>query len=173
MTVSNIDTERLVIIPMSYSLMCSVLENKYEALTELGIRRHTDWPRQDTLDILNFLKDSLDCDNEVSGFDIWMIVKKEDMTIIGDAGFKGLPDEDGNIDIGFGLVDDEQRKGYGYEAANALINLAFSQDGVRRIKADCLINNYGSKRVLEKCKMREVSRDNESIYWELDNERKQ
>lgn len=170
MAASNIDTERLIIIPMNYSLMCSVLENRYEGLAELGIKRSMEWPRQDTLDILNFLKDNLENSDEVSGFDIWMIVKKEDMTVIGDAGFKGPPDENGDIEIGFGLIDNEQRKGYGYEAANALINWAFSQEDVRKIKADCLIDNYGSIRVLEKCKLYEVSRDNEFIYWELNKE---
>jgi len=43
------------------------------------------------------------------------------MTAIGDAGFKGGPDETGAIEIGFGLDEEEQRKGYGYEAANALM----------------------------------------------------
>lgn len=167
MAAGKIETERLIIIPMSYSLMCSVLENRYEKLKELGIMPAVSWPRQDTLNILSFLKGSLEDSDEVSGFYVWMIVKKEDMTIIGDAGFKGLPDENGDIDIGFGLIDDEQRKGYGCEAANALINWAFSQKGVRRITADCLVDNYGSKRVLEKCKMHEINRDNERIYWEL------
>lgn len=167
MAASNIDTERLIIIPMSYSLMCSVLESRYEELAVLGIKRNMDWPGQDTIDILSFLKDGLENKDEVSGFDIWMIVKKEDMTIIGDAGFKGLPDEDGIIEIGFGLIEDEQRKGYGYEVANALINWAFLQKGVKKIKADCLVNNYGSIRVLQRCKMHEINRDNELIYWEL------
>lgn len=168
MAASNIVTDRLIIVPMKYSLICAVLEGRYGELTELGINRNIAWPRQDTLDVLNFLKGVMQDNDEVSGFDVWMIVKKEDMTVIGDAGFKGAPDENGCIDIGYGIVDSEQRKGYGYEAANALINWAFSQDGVKKVKADCLIDNYGSIKILEKCKMREVSRDNELIYWELD-----
>jgi RimJ/RimL family protein N-acetyltransferase len=167
MVVSNVSTERLILIPMNYSLLCSVLENRDEELDALGIKRDMAWPGQDTMDILSFLKENLKNTDEVSGFDVWMIVKKEDQTIIGDAGFKGLPDEQGNIEIGFGLVEKEQRKGYGYETANALIDWAFTQKGVKKIKADCLIDNYGSIRVLQKCKMHEIGRDNELIYWEL------
>jgi ribosomal-protein-alanine N-acetyltransferase len=35
--------------------------------------------------------------NETDGFYVWMIVKKEDMTVIGDAGFKGAPNENGEL----------------------------------------------------------------------------
>ena len=167
MAVNNINTERLIIIPMNYSLLCSVLDNKDEELGVLGIERNVDWPRQDTIDILSFLKENLKYKDEVSGFYVWMVVKKEDMTIIGDAGFKGLPDEQGKIDIGFGLVEDKQRKGYGYEVAKALISWAFTRKDVKKITADCLIDNYGSIRVLQKCNMNEIGRDNELIFWEL------
>ncbi len=163
----TIETERLLIIPMSYSLMCSVLENRYDGLDAIGVKRNVGWPRQDTIDILSFLKDNLPDSDNVSGFDVWMIVKKESMTVIGDAGFKGAPDENGAIDIGFGLIEAEWGKGYGYESANALINWAFSQNNVKKVTADCLLNNHGSTGVLRKCKMRETGRDNESIHWEI------
>lgn len=37
---------------------------------------------------------------------------------------------------------------------------------VKVIKADCLIDNIGSIKTLEKCGMCEVKRDNKLIYWE-------
>ncbi len=167
MGANNIITDRLIIIPMDYSLMSAVLENRYEELGIQGIKRNIGWPRQDTIDILSFIKDELKNKDEVSGFYVWMIIKNEDRTIIGDAGFKGSPDEQGTIDIGFGLVEDEQCKGYGTEAAKALISWASTQNDVKRITADCLINNYGSMRVLQKCNMKETGKDCESIFWEL------
>jgi len=81
------------------------------------------------------------------------------MLIIGHGGFKGEPDEKGQIDIGYGLMKSERRKGYGYEAVKALVKLGFEQENVRKIIADCLIDNIGSIRILEKVGMSEVKRD--------------
>jgi len=167
---NNIITERLLIVPMTYSMVNCILKGtingKYSILEELGFYTDRMWPRQDTLDILNFIVDSMDKNDAVSGFDAWMVVKKEDMTIIGDAGFRGEPNEKGEIEIGFGLIEEEHRKGYGYETAMALIEWAAQINDVKVIKADCLIDNKGSIRILEKCNMQEVSRDKEFIYWE-------
>ncbi len=165
MEIHNIITDRLVIIPMTYSMVGSVIRGHYSVMEKLGIHLNGKWPLQDTLDILYFINDNMDKNDQISGFDVWMIVKKDDMTIIGDAGFKGEPDEKGEIEIGFGLVEDERRKGYAYEAVNALIEWASQNSAVRVIKADCLIDNIGSINILKKCEMREINRDNELIYW--------
>ncbi len=86
----------------------------------------------------------------ITGFDPWIIVKKDDMSVIGDAGFKGNPDKNGIVEIGYGLIEDERRKGYCYEAVESLMKWAFSNDSVLVVKADCLIDNVGSIGILEK-----------------------
>ncbi|MBP7175334.1 MAG: GNAT family N-acetyltransferase [Thermoclostridium sp.] len=166
MGIKNIETDRLIIIPITYSIMRSILNGDNTELDKLGVKTNGRWPLQDTLDILNFLKDSIPKNNVVSGFDVWMLVKKEGMCVIGDAGFKGQPDENGRVEVGFGLIEEEQRKGFGYEAASALIEWASHQANVKTIAAGCLIGNIGSIRVLKKCGMSETSRDNDFIYWE-------
>jgi len=47
------------------------------------------------------------------------------------------------------------------------MNWLGSQDSVKFIRADCLIINKPSSRLLEKVGMREINRDNNLIYWEL------
>lgn len=166
MGINSIITSRLIIMPMSKKIAKAVLSGEDDDLNELGIKKYATWPREDTLDILNFIFENMP-EHYVSGFDVWMIIKKEDMMIIGDAGFRGIPNEDGEVEIGFGLVDDEHGKGYGYETASALINWAFTQNGVDIVKAECLIDNYGSIGVLRKCGMKEIRRDDEIIFWEI------
>lgn len=165
MRIDNIITDRLVIIPMTYSIVCSLLNGDNKELEKLGVNLNGKWPLQDTLDILNFLKDGMKKNDEVDGFGVWMIVKKDDMTVIGDAGFKGKPDENGEIEIGFGLIEEEWRKGYGCEAASSLIKWASENDLVKAVIAECLIDNIASIKTLKKCSMCEVKRDNELIYW--------
>ena len=166
MGASPIVTERLILIPMTLSMVNALLRNSKTDFVPLGISFHKDWPRQDTLDILSFLKDVMATTEEASGFDIWMVIRKDGMLVIGDAGFKGAPDEHGHIEIGFGLVEDAQRQGYGYETAQALINWASRREEVKVVMADCLLNNSGSVKVLKKCGMREFRRDDAYIYWE-------
>ncbi len=165
MVVHNIVTDRLIIISMTYSMICTVLSGSTEEYEKLGVNFNGRWPLQDTLDILHFIKDKMK-HNDADGFDVWMVVKKEDMTVIGDAGFKGAPNENGEIEIGFGLIKEEQQKGYGYEVASSLMAWASQKNIVKIIKADCLIDNIGSIKLLEKCGMSEVKRDNEFIFWE-------
>ena len=168
MGASSIETERLVIIPMTYSMVNSVLFGDKKIFEKSGIMLNDKWPRQDTFDIMNYIKDTMPKNDEASGFDVWIIVNKNDMRIIGDAGFKGEPDENGNVEIGFGLIDEEQRKGYGFEVASSLINWALQQKNVKVVKADCLIGNVGSIKVLERCGLHEIHRDHDYIYWEKD-----
>lgn len=166
MGAANIETNRLIIIPITYSIACSILKGDNKVFERLGINTNGKWPVQDTLDILNFLKDTLSLNDDANGFGVWMVVKKEDMIVIGDAGFKGEPDENGEVEIGFGIIEEEQRKGYGYEVASALINWASQNGNVKVIKADCLIDNIPSINLLRKCGMCETYRDSELIYWE-------
>lgn len=166
MGIANIVTDRLIIIPITYSIACSILKGDNKVFERLGINFNGKWPVKDTLDILNFMKDTLSLNDDANGFGVWMVVKKEDMIVIGDAGFKGEPDENGEVEIGFGIIEEEQRKGYGYEAANALMNWASQNGNVIVIKADCLIDNTSSISLLRKCGMCETHRDSELIYWE-------
>ncbi len=166
MVAHNIVTDRLIIIPMTYSMVCTVLSGNNEEYEKLGVNFNGKWPLQDTFDILHFIKDKMNKNDYIDGFDVWMVVKKEDMTVIGDAGFKGEPNENGEIEIGFGLIEEEQQKGYGYEVASSLIEWASQKNIIKAIKADCLIDNIASIKLLKKCGMREIERDNELIYWE-------
>jgi len=119
------------------------------------------------MDILSIINKSFEKDGIPSGFETWMIVKKDNMQIIGDIGFHGKPNEKYEVEIGFGLVEHERKNGFGFEALKAIINWAISHDSVKIIKANCLISNSPSARILEKVGMKEINRDHDLIYWEL------
>lgn len=57
-------------------------------------------------------------------------------------------------DIGYSFHASHWGKGLGTEAAKGLLRLAFSRDGVLRVKATVGSENHGSIRVLEKIGMR-------------------
>jgi [ribosomal protein S5]-alanine N-acetyltransferase len=167
MGLKNLHTERLILIPFTYHISKALAMGSVKEVEELGLKTNGKWPRQDTMDILPFILKDFERNGKPTGFEGWMIVLEMNMTIIGDIGFRGTPDENGDVEIGYGIIEEEQGKGYGFEAAKTMVDWAFSQDKVKSIKADCLINNVPSIRILEKVGMKETKRDNHLIYWEI------
>lgn len=168
MGLKYLETERLLLVTMNSSMIHSLLNGTNSELLNLGFISGRGWPRQDTLDIMNFLSRTMEEGQEPSGYEIWLIVKKDGKVIIGDIGFTGPPDADGKIEIGYGLIEDERKKQYGYEAAKALIEWATTQEKVKIICAEnVLTDNFGSIRILEKVGMKEIRRNENGIYFEM------
>jgi RimJ/RimL family protein N-acetyltransferase len=59
-------------------------------------------------------------------------------------------DEDGVAELGFRLRRSAWGKGYATEGSRAMIEKGFTELGVRRVVAETLAGNWGSRRVLEK-----------------------
>lgn len=59
-------------------------------------------------------------------------------------------DEDGVAELGYRLRRSAWGKGYATEGSRALIDKGFTESGVRRVVAETLAGNWGSRRVLEK-----------------------
>ena len=69
--------------------------------------------------------------------------------IIGDYAFKGL-DENGMIEIGYGIKEQYESKGYMTEAVTAAVEWARMQPGVKKVEAETDPDNKASQRVLQK-----------------------
>ena len=71
--------------------------------------------------------------------------------------------------IGYGVVPERRRQGYGYEAAAGLRDWAFGQPGVERMTGDCWSDNIASARILEKLGMRSVGTlDSGLQLWQME-----
>jgi [ribosomal protein S5]-alanine N-acetyltransferase len=69
--------------------------------------------------------------------------------IIGSLSFKGL-NENGMVEIGYGINPGYEGKGLATEAVSAAVRWASEQPGVLRIEAETEPDNRASQRVLEK-----------------------
>ncbi|NEM96698.1 GNAT family N-acetyltransferase [Pontibacter burrus] len=164
----HIHTERLLLIPFTLEITKLLMAGDTSILQKLGLQLTPYWPDQEAIDTFPKIINNLEKVPEPSGFESYMVVHRLSMTVIGDAGFKGLPNDDGAVDIGYAIVAQAQKNGYGFEAANGLVNWAFQQPGVKVITARCLLDNSASARVLEKLGMQQISRDEELIRWRMD-----
>lgn len=95
------------------------------------------------------LQGSLDHPEQWEWYAIWTIERK-DGSNVGDLSFKGFND-DGSVEIGYGINETHQGQGYATEAVNAAVLWALRQPGVTRVEAETQPDNQASRRVLEKC----------------------
>lgn len=95
------------------------------------------------------LQESLAHQDSWNWYAAWIIELKNGK-YIGDLCFKGLND-DGSVEIGYGIIDDYQGKGYATEAVEAVVEWALKQSGVQQVEAETEQENKKSQRVLEKC----------------------
>lgn len=167
MSFKKITTERLYLIPFTRAICEEALHKDFTSLAALGIKPGNGWPDDDMLDTLPRIINKLNLVPSPSGFESWMIIEKQTHTVIGDTGFKGLPDLNGTADVGYGIIEGARRKGYATEAVKGLIEWAFQQAELQIITASCDVNNTGSQQVLKALGF-SLKGTHEGFYqWEL------
>ena len=144
------------------------LTNRVALAAHLGVRLHPDWPNPNFAQVLTIFQAWFAENPELATW-VWFVVV--DGEVVGEAGVKALPDDDGCVEIGYGLVPTARGKGTATEAVRLLINLAQAR-GVRKVIAEVLDDNPASQRVLTKLGFARVrsaeSDEGPSGWWELD-----
>jgi RimJ/RimL family protein N-acetyltransferase len=87
------------------------------------------------------------------GWYTYLFIHAVDNRLVGYGGLKGVPDECGMVEIGYGIAPAYQNRGLATEAAQALIDYAFSHPQVKTVDAHTLAVTNPSTRVLEKVGM--------------------
>lgn len=165
--IEKLITERLILIPFTIPICENLMKEDFSDLIPLGLKRGKSWPDDDLIEILPKIIDKLIPIGVPSGFESWMIIKNDTMEVIGDIGFKGFNFDENNIDLGYGIITEERRKGYTEEAAKALMKWAFSNEFIKEITARCLVDNLGSVNLLKKLNFQEIKRNEGMIYWSM------
>jgi RimJ/RimL family protein N-acetyltransferase len=168
-----IDTLNLKLIPLSPDHLLALIEG-YERFEQgFGL------PAADGLRAfvvsdevspswLALLRASSEADPWVHGF---AVVHRQSRSVIGIVGFKGPPDDDGVVEIAYGVVPTFQSRGYATEAARAIVAFAFSSGGVQLVRAHTLPMPTFSTQVLKKCGfvlIGEVEDAEDGVVWRWD-----
>jgi len=99
----------------------------------------------------------------------WLVVLAGQPYGAGLAGFKGVPDSRGEVEIGYGIDPACRGQGYASEAAKALITWAFrSLECTSVIAPNTKKSNVASNRVLGKVGMRIYAETADAISWRID-----
>jgi RimJ/RimL family protein N-acetyltransferase len=70
----------------------------------------------------------------------------------------GFPKPEGDVEIGYSTLSSFQRKGYGTEAARALVSWLLTQKDVQSVSAQTYLSLPESIKVMERCGMTYVGR---------------
>ena len=102
-------------------------------------------------------------------FTYWLIVIRSEDIGAGLIGFKGSPNESGEVEIGYGIHPVFQGLGYTTEAVRELTKWAFSYPQCNAITATHVLpDNYSSQKVLVKTGFVETSSDENGISFRLE-----
>jgi [ribosomal protein S5]-alanine N-acetyltransferase len=96
------------------------------------------------------------------------VIHRADECVIGSAAFKGPPDDDGVVEIAYGIAPGYQGRGYATEAAAALVSFARERVDVRTIRAHTRPEPNASTHVLAKCgfqQLGEVTDPEDGQVW--------
>lgn len=165
-----IETVHLRLLPYSPEHLLALLDSPQRFEEQIGLRAADglrDFLVSDEVGPawLTRLRASPAADPWVHGF---AVVHQESCAVIGHAGFKGPPDEDGMVEIGYGIVPGYQGRGYATEAAAAVVAFAFGTGRVRLVRAHTLPTPNASTRVLAKCgfeRSGEVVDPEDGLVW--------
>ena len=123
----------IALVPVSRAVARAVVS--YGDLdAALPAPRVADWPHADTADALRPLVEHLSPGT-------FLICR--DGVVVGECGWYGSPDAQGEVEIGFGLAPSARRAGTGTEAVRQLVAWAAAQ-GARVVRAEVLPGNAAS-----------------------------
>jgi RimJ/RimL family protein N-acetyltransferase len=147
----TVGTSRLELVAATVELARAEIDDLPALARGLGASVAAEWPpplndRDSQSWTLRFLEEHLDG----AGWAMWYFVRRADRTAVGVGGFKGLPSADGTVEIGYSVLEAQQRRGYASEAVEGLVAWAFGHPEVTRVIAETYPELVASVGVLEK-----------------------
>jgi [ribosomal protein S5]-alanine N-acetyltransferase len=145
-----IETQRLFLVPSTAEMMHSAVEEDWPTLSRLlgGVDFADQWSHFP--EAMLWMRDRL---QDEPGESIWwnyLIILRSEARLIGTCGYKGPPEPDGSVEIGYEIADAYQSRGFATEAARALLEWALAQPGVSFVKACTLAEENPSVHLLRR-----------------------
>jgi RimJ/RimL family protein N-acetyltransferase len=129
----------------------------------LGAAVPEGWPDAELQGLLEAYEPQLRRDPSLLGFGPWIVIAAGE--VVGSAGFVGLPNERGEVELGYGILEGHRNRGYATEAARALVAWALAQPNVEQVVARSELSNDASNRVLEKLGLTRVRPEGGEARW--------
>jgi [ribosomal protein S5]-alanine N-acetyltransferase len=162
-----LETSRLTIMPLTYNLLQLYLEPGHALERSLGLHKGCRTIPQALVEALqnSILPKVAANPQDFLFLSIWTIISKKDGIMVGDLCFKGTPNHDGEVELGYGTYETLQGRGYMTEAVGVVTNWALGQTGIKAVLAETAPDNLASQRVLEKNHFIKNYQLETGIFW--------
>ena len=148
-------TDRLELIPITLDVVEAVFRNDRDAVEALVEARVPEkWPGRALVE--RAFSADLDRIRANPSQRLWgdrlMISRpcEGDRRVVGSVVFHGAPDDDGVVEVGYGVEQSSQGRGYGSEATCAAVQWALTQPGVRSVIATTFPWHTASVKILRR-----------------------
>jgi len=152
----TIETSRLSIVVATEPILEAALRGDKSLSAALGAKVDHGWTEFGD----SIFRFSLEMIKKNPSDLIWwsyLPVLKEENVLIGSCGYKGPPDKEGIVEIGYEIAEAYRNRGLATELAKGLTDFAFTQAEVKAVKAHTLAAVNPSGSVLKKCGMKKVA----------------
>lgn len=149
-------TERLELVPITLSVVEAVFRNDRAALEACaGAKVPEKWPGRALIE--RAFSASLELIRADPATRLWgdrLMISRPcedcERRVVGSVIFHGAPDEDGVVEVGYGVEESSQGRGYGTEATCAAVEWALAQEGVRVVTAATFAWHTASVKILRR-----------------------
>ena len=164
---SELETERLSIKLLSLTQLRLWISNISILETELDCKCDAEPMDSWFLNIINGQINRIENDPENYVYhSFWFIIRKSDKKVVGTIDFKSIPNELGEVEIGYGLGKEYEHNGYMAEAVKAFCEMALNNEKIKAVIAETEIENTSSQKILERCDFKEY-KEEKTIWWRL------
>ncbi|MEH6945329.1 GNAT family N-acetyltransferase [Bacillus sp. JJ722] len=164
----ELNTERLRIIPLNSDNMKLLIESQNQMEKNLALRETAEFVDPELKPALEIrLSKLLNDQKKYIWHTNWAIVLKEINTYVGGIMIKGLPNENGEVVIGYYTIPRYQGNGYMTETVENIKRWLLNQPNVRTVIADTEKDNIASHRVLEKTGAIKYKETEELYSWKF------
>ena len=145
----TIETERLLLVVLlPHELEPLVAGDTERAGRLAGVNFPPGWPEElEAREGLSWHLRHLLADTAHIPWRIRLIVERSSRSVVGSINLKGPPSSDGDVEIGWGVVEHCRRRGYALEAAAAVAGWVLAQPGVNSLSATVPSDNVASQRL--------------------------
>ena len=156
---ASIRTKRLWLLPTNLEILHAELEGRHGFESLLGVRVPDSWPPEPHCrSAVEYTISRFTGNPQQRGWWVYYVVLDTDSSgrhvypaLLGTAGYKGLPDPDGTVELDVAVLPEYRRRGIATEATLGLVDHAFNHGTVERVIAETLVENVPSIGVLQKC----------------------
>jgi [ribosomal protein S5]-alanine N-acetyltransferase len=157
----ELPTPRLILIGADEALLRAELDGKAALAVAIDSVVTATWPPEHhDRNVIEWVLKSLNVLAPDAPWRFFYMTLENPRTLIGTCGFKGAPDGNGCVEVGYSVLEQFRCRGFASEAVTALMTVAFAR-GASEVAAETFPSLAPSLRVMQKCGMSSVGEGSE------------